>query len=55
LRSLRAENVELKRELRDAGARLASIESDVATLHGDRTRRRRKIDRLVARPYPWIE
>jgi hypothetical protein len=49
LRSLRTDNVEVKTALRDIKARLASIESYIATLHGDQARAGVTIDELAAR------
>jgi two-component sensor histidine kinase len=49
LRSLRTDNVEIKSTLRELKARLASIESYIATLHGDQTRASVNIDELADR------
>jgi two-component sensor histidine kinase len=49
LRSLRTDNAEVKTSLRDIKARLASIESYIATLHGDQTRASVSIDELADR------
>lgn len=49
LRAIRSDIADIKRDSRDTKARLASIESYIATLHGDQTRHAVKIDDLVAR------
>jgi hypothetical protein len=49
LRSLRADNAEMKASLRDLKARFASIENYIATLHGDQARTGVTIDELAAR------
>jgi hypothetical protein len=49
LRSLRTDNVEMKSTLRDVKARLASIESYIATLHGDQTHASVSLDELADR------
>ena len=49
LRALRADSADLKSDLRDVKARLASIESYIATLHGDQARTGATVDDLVQR------
>ena len=49
LRSIRADNADIKRDLREVKLRLASIESYIATLHSDQARNSITIDDLVAR------
>jgi len=49
LRALRAGDTEIKGELRDIKARLASIESYIATLHGDQARTAVSLDELEER------
>lgn len=49
LRAIRADSADMKRDLRDVKARLSSIESYIATLHGDQTRTGFTIDDLVTR------
>src|ERR1700677_2313680 len=49
LKALRADNAEVKSALRDIKGRLASIESYIATLHGDQARVGVTIDELAAR------
>jgi hypothetical protein len=49
LRALRADSADVKSDLREVKARLASIESYIATLHGDQARTGIKVDDLVTR------
>jgi phage shock protein A len=49
LRALRADSADVKNDLRDVKARLASIESYIATLHGDQARTGGRVDDLVLR------
>ncbi len=49
LRAIRADISALNGNMRDVKARLASIESYIATLHGDQTRASLTIDDLAAR------
>jgi uncharacterized coiled-coil DUF342 family protein len=49
LRAIRADINELKGSNRDIRARLASIESYIATMHGDQTRSAMNVDELRER------
>jgi len=49
LRVMRADMGDVKNDTRDIKARLASIESYIATLHGDQTRSGIKLDDLMQR------
>jgi phage shock protein A len=49
LRSIRSDTGELKKYVRDIKARLASIESYIATLHGDQARSSGTLDELTER------
>lgn len=49
LRAIRADIADVKRDTRDMKARLASIESYIATLHSDQTRTGFTLDDLAAR------
>jgi hypothetical protein len=49
LRAIRADTLDLKGDLRDVKARLASIESYIATLHTDQTRTGIRLDDVVSR------
>ena len=49
LKQLQAGQSDIKADVRDVKARLASIESYISTLHVDQTRARISLDDLVAR------
>jgi len=49
LRAIRADTAELKGNVRDVKALLASIESYIATLHGDQARSNISIDEIMIR------
>ena len=49
LRALRGDLGDVKNDMRDVKARLASIESYIATLHGDQTRTNVKLDDVLRR------
>ena len=49
LRFIRADLGDLRNDMRDVKARLASIESYIATLHGDQARTSVKLDEIVRR------
>lgn len=49
LRGLRADLGDVRSDMRDVKARLSSIESYIATLHGDQARSGIKLDELTQR------
>lgn len=49
LKSLQAGQTDVKNDLRDIKGRLASIESYIATMHGDSTRQTVRLDLLEQR------
>ncbi len=49
LRQLQSTAGDIKSDMRDVKARLASIESYIATLHGDQARTGTRVDDIVTR------
>ena len=49
LRAMRADTASVKADVRDIKARLASIETYIATMHGDQTRTAVSLDDLAER------